>query len=754
MKCVLIVITACFIVSSAFAKQDTTTLEEVVVSGSKFAVNKKNIVQKIDVLSRQFIAGANAQNTGDLLISSGKLFVQKSQQGGSSPVIRGFEASRVLLVVDGIRMNNAVYRSGHLQNVVTVDQNMLDRLEISYGPSSTLYGSDALGGMIHMITRNPVLSEKGFRLSGNALVRTSSVNNEMTEHIDLNFALKKIAFLSSLTYSDFGDLKMGSNYPSRYPHFGRRSQYVSIAHHPFSDTVVKNDDDRVQRFSGYRQWDFMQKILVTQGEHISHLFNMQFSNSSNVPRYDRLQDIKNGTLRFAEWFYGPQKRNLLGYTFAANKLKGIFDAANVTLSYQDIEESRQTRELHRYDQFDSRREHVKVWGAIADFRKNLTNGSLSVGADAQLNDVVSVADRTNLQTGAVIKLDSRYSNGSNKMDLAAVYAQHIHKFSGGRWVLNDGLRLQFVRLHSSISDNSFFNLPVTDVRQSNVAVTGNIGLVYSASERTRIKFGFGSASRSPNIDDLAKVFESNTAAKQVIVPNPGLKPEYTYNFDLGVTQSLGAVTVEANAFYTMMRNAIVSAPFTLNGKDSINYNGIVAAVYASQNRNRAFLYGGTVSISYKSGEHFGASTTLSYTYGRFRTPPNTFNNIYEKQMDGYYAVVQRKVSEKPLDHVPPLFGKTSVVYNDKQFNLEFFALYNGWKKIQDYNADGEDNQQYATIDGMPSWLTLNFKAEVHVKKYLRIQAAVENILDRNYRYFASGFSAGGRNFMIALRSSF
>ena len=86
------------------------------------------------------------------------MFVQKSQQGGSSPVIRGFEASRVLLVVDGIRMNNAIYRAGHLQNVITVDQNMLERVEVLYGPASTLYGSDALGGVIHLRTKQPLLS--------------------------------------------------------------------------------------------------------------------------------------------------------------------------------------------------------------------------------------------------------------------------------------------------------------------------------------------------------------------------------------------------------------------------------------------------------------------------------------------------------------------------------------------------------------------------------------------------------------------
>jgi hemoglobin/transferrin/lactoferrin receptor protein len=110
------------------AQDSAQQLSEILIYATKFAERKKNIVQKIDVISQRRIAELNAQNTGDLLIQSGSLFVQKSQQGGSSPVIRGFEASRVLLVVDGIRMNNAIYRAGHLQNIITVDQNMLERI--------------------------------------------------------------------------------------------------------------------------------------------------------------------------------------------------------------------------------------------------------------------------------------------------------------------------------------------------------------------------------------------------------------------------------------------------------------------------------------------------------------------------------------------------------------------------------------------------------------------------------------------------
>ena len=724
----------------AVAQIDTTdekNLDEVVVFSNKFAEKKKNLAQKIDVLTANTIARYNGQNSGDLLINSGNVFVQKSQQGGSSPVIRGFEASRVLLVVDGVRMNNAVYRSGHLQNIITADQNMLERVEVLYGPASTIYGSDALGGVIHFRTKQPILATSDkLHVTGSAFVRYSSGNSEKTGHADVSLGGKKFAWLQSYTYSDFGDMKMGDNYKDKYPNFGKRSQYVTRING--IDSVVTNSDDRIQKFSGYKQWDITQKLLFNQSVKVSHRINFQYSNSGNVPRYDRLQDTKNfggsiGTaLRYAEWYYGPQTRLMTSYELNAGQL-GFLNELKVNLNYQDIKESRQTREYRRYDRFDSRREHVKVFGFNIDGRKTWGNNELNMGIDGQLNDVKSVADRTNLTTGAVTKLDTRYPDGENNMNYFGVYAQHLLKFKNGKWVLNDGIRIQSVSLHSTIVDNSFFNLPVTDIKQTPFAVTGNLGLVYMTPKGFRFTGNFASGFRAPNVDDAVKIFESSTATKRVLIPNAEINPEYTYNFDLGFSQTIqDKVRFEITGFYTMFRNAIAAAPFKLNGQDSILYNGVKCAVYASQNVNKAYVRGINARLKVELSKKISWDNTISQTYGRY------------KNADG---------TEKPLDHVPPVFGKTSLAYNDKKISTEIYGMFNGWKKIKDYNPDGEDNGQYATADGMPSWFTFNWRGSYKFSKNFTLQAGVENISDRNYRYFASGFSASGRNFIVALRAS-
>ena len=191
----------------------------------------------------------NPQNSADMLQMSGDVQIQKSQMGGGSPIIRGFEANKILMVVDGVRMNNAIYRSGHLQNAITVDANMLERAEVLFGPGSMIYGSDALGGVIHFHTRTPKIGDP---LSVNTMLRTSTANQEKTLHYDMAKGTKKMAFLTSFTVSEFGDLRMGANRTHGYDDFGRIPYYVSYA--DGVDSVIANPNDNVHPRTGYQQY--------------------------------------------------------------------------------------------------------------------------------------------------------------------------------------------------------------------------------------------------------------------------------------------------------------------------------------------------------------------------------------------------------------------------------------------------------------------------------------------------------------------
>ncbi|MBC7438834.1 MAG: TonB-dependent receptor plug domain-containing protein, partial [Flavobacterium sp.] len=221
----------CSIMGYSQTVQDTTKsikLDAVVLSAQRYAKQKRKISQQVESISKKEIEFQNFQTTADVLGNSGVLSVQKSQQGGGSPVIRGFEANRILLLVDGIRMNNLIYRGGHLQNSITVDRNMLENVDVLFGPSSTIYGSDALGGAIYLQTKNPKLlkDSNNKKFSGNVLTNYSDVNKGKVGHFDFNYATTKFAALTSVSYNDFGDLKMGKQKNGINDYFGERPFYV------------------------------------------------------------------------------------------------------------------------------------------------------------------------------------------------------------------------------------------------------------------------------------------------------------------------------------------------------------------------------------------------------------------------------------------------------------------------------------------------------------------------------------------------
>ena len=186
------------IANTIYLKPQVITIEpyDIIAEQDKEkALEYTATIDKIDPKTVQF---NNPQTSADLLELSGSVYIQKSQMGGGSPIIRGFEANRVLLVVDGVRMNNAIYRSGHLQNAITIDNSIIENTEIIYGSNSVIYGSDAIGGVVHYQTKTPQFRSELDTInnhSASSYARYSSANQERTFHFDFNLGLKKLHLL-------------------------------------------------------------------------------------------------------------------------------------------------------------------------------------------------------------------------------------------------------------------------------------------------------------------------------------------------------------------------------------------------------------------------------------------------------------------------------------------------------------------------------------------------------------------------------
>jgi hemoglobin/transferrin/lactoferrin receptor protein len=723
------------------AQTDSTdkiiNVNEVVIAANKFAELRSNTAQQTQIISSSDLMRNNAQNTADVLSLNGQVFVQKSQQGGGSAILRGFEASRVLMIVDGVRMNNIQYRAGHLQNVLTVDNNILDRIEVLFGPSSTVYGSDALGGVIHMRTKNPRLAvDKKFLSKGNAMFRYGSVNNELTGHIDLNFGGKKFASLTSSTFSKFGDLRQGNYTTSatagqwnRNYYQARTNVYDTLGNVTGQkDTAIANPNNSIQTGSGYWQYDLLQKFLYQQTENITHVLNLQFSNSSNIPRYDRLAVTSGSTiLKDAEWYYGPQLRLMAAYEFNWRNA-GPFDNINIGINYQRLVESRNNRGFGKAFRTE-RTEKINVVGFHSNFKKVVGKHDIYFGLEGQFNDLKSTALQRDVNVDTTKAASTRYPDGKNKMNYVAAYVTHTWNISS-KLVLSSGLRYNFVNLKSSLTPASqdFFPLPYSEISNMHNSVSGNLGLVAKPGMGFRVAALFNTGFRAPNVDDMSKIFESVPGS--IIVPNSKLKPEYTINGELTLEKTFAEnYRISATGYATYLLNAITTDMSTFNGADSINFDGTLSRVTSLVNKNRAIIAGVCVQAEADVTNWMSLYASVNYTYGRILTDTTPY----------------------PLDHIAPIFGRAGFRAKYKWVRGEFFSIFSGKKAIEDYNMLGEDNFDQGTPNGMPAWFTLNARIGFQPVKNFGFDIGCDNLLDLRYRHFASGTSAAGRNFFVTAR---
>ncbi|TRZ74538.1 MAG: TonB-dependent receptor, partial [Bacteroidetes bacterium] len=537
-----------------FMTEDIIRLDEFVVSANKTEEKRSDVPNRIEVIQAKDIAFQNPQNSAIMLEQSGQVFVQSSQMGGGSPVLRGFEANKVLLIVDGVRMNNAIYRAGHLQNAITVDPFGLASTEILYGPGSTMYGSDALGGVINFITKDPALSTTGkTAVHGSVLGRFSSANLEKTGGINLNLGWKKLAVLLNFSYSDFSDLREGRVSNPAYGTFGQRLFYAERT--DGKDYTVANDKPWIQKQSAYSQYNFLGKVLFQPGKSSKYILNFQYSNSSNIPRYDRLTEMQNdSTMTYSEWYYGPQTR-LFASLKADYNLNGvIFDHASIILAYQHVNEDRIQRSFgsskKKYNL-----EKVAVFSVNADFDKRLfAKDKLNYGLEMSYNKVGSEAYNENIKTGVkTYDRATRFPDQKANMMYLSAYLSNIWSISKV-FSFSQGIRFNYVTLDAAYSDTMVKITPIPfdpNISQKNMALNGYLGLVATPGHDWKFSLLGSTGFRAPNIDDITKL--NVVTGKTIVVPNPDLKPENSYNVELTIGKTIGGrIHLEGTGFYNWL----------------------------------------------------------------------------------------------------------------------------------------------------------------------------------------------------------
>ncbi|QQS28706.1 MAG: TonB-dependent receptor [Sphingobacteriales bacterium] len=717
-------------------KETNIALEEITISSNRWEQVRIKTPNRIEAINMKEAAFQNPQTTADLLGMSGYAFIQKSQLGGGSPMLRGMATNRVLLVIDGVRMNTAIFRAGNLQNVISLDANAIESSEILFGPGSVMYGSDAIGGVMSFNTLEPefaVADHKSPQVKGNAMTRFSSANKELTAHLDLNIGLKKFAFTTSCTYSDYGDLRSGSK--GGVPYFYRPHYVMTIDD---KDYMVPNNDSTLQVGSKYNQINLMQKVRYQPNKYLDLEYGFHFSETSSFNRYDRLYVMQTSgpyknKLRWAEWYYGPQKWQMhrLGFTYSGRNL--FFDKFRLVAAYQFFEESRNDREF-MFRELMTQKETVDASSVNFDLEKEITASlSISYGLESIYNQVNSEAKLTHVVTNHVDSTVTRYPDGSTWQSYGAYISAKLKPHP--KWMFSSGLRYNHFFI-DAVFDTTFFPFPFTTAKMKNGSVSGSLGFVYTPVKTWQVYMNGATGFRAPNIDDMGKVFES--VPGYLVVPNPNLRPEQVFNAEIGTVKTFGSVLkLDATAYYTWLVDAMVRQNFELNGDTTIRYLGNKSRIQAVQNVTKIQVYGIQAGVDFYF-KGFGIRSNISFQSGREQSSDSLI----------YY----------PLRHAAPTFGSTHVTYEHRKFKVDFYVIYNAKMDYENLALTERVNASYARDEFgrayVDKWHTLNFKAAYYPSRFITLSLGLENINDKMYRPYASGINAPGRNLIASLRVKF
>ena len=705
----------------------TEELQEVVMSVSKWEQQKKNVPQKIETFDARSIAFSAPQTSADLLQNSGKVFVQKSQLGGGSPMIRGFATNRILLSVDGVRMNNAIFRGGNLQNVISIDPFTIKKTEVTFGPGSVIYGSDAIGGVMNFYTKKPHFSyADSLAFSGNVNYRYASANNENTAHVDFNLGKKKWASYTSFTYNDFDDLKMGEHGPDSY----LRNNYVIRQNG--TDVLVENDDPKKQVTSGYSQVNLLQKFTYRPSNTWNYDMGLYYSETSNYSRYDRLirPNSDGDGLRSAEWYYGPQKWFMGNFQITQKGKNKFYDGVKLTTAYQFFEESRHDRGFQDPELY-STREKVDALSVNLDFEnKKMGNLHLYYGAEYVFNKVDSKGRVRNIETEEEAETASRYPDGATWQTLAG-YINGEYQLKPNLSLLS-GIRYSQVWVDAEF-DTTFYPFPFDEADIVTGALTGSLGLSWFPRSDLQVTLNGSTGFRAPNIDDIGKIFDSEPGS--VVVPNPDLEPEYAYNGELGLRKNFNDVVVlKGAAYYTYLVDALVRRDFSFNGQTEIEYNGEPSNVQAIQNAAKAYVYGFEFGLEAYFNENLSLNSNLTLTEG------------IEEDDDG---------TDSPSRHAAPTFGDVHLIWKNQKLKADIFLNYNGEVSNDDLALSEQSKTYMYASDAngnpySPSWYTLNFRSQYQITNALKASVSLENMTNQRYRTYSSGIAAPGTNLILGL----
>jgi len=669
------------------------------------------------------------QSTSDEIGVSQKVMYEKNQDGGAS-VFKGLEANKVLLVMDGIRLDNIIYRFGRIQNSTNFEGTVLERSQQIYGTNYLVYSSDASGGVINYFTKQPLFAtEEKVKHKFNITNQYATATDTWISNINLNLGFKKVATFTSITYNDYGRVQVGKNRSDKIDaNYGLHQYYVATINN--KDTMFQNSDPTKLMNTDYKRYNFVNKLDFKISDNINLISNFQYTNNTATAIYSGITEVNGNHNRFAICEYKPAANILFSLNSIFKRQTKFYTYFSLLTSYQKIEEYRVTRKFNSIKELHQI-EKLNVYSINLDFIKLVSIHRLMYGMEFTRNVLESESFARNINTDSINPGLNRYpTNGTFSNNLASYvnFKWLIHP----QFILNMGFRYEFNYSKSEFStDLPQLQLGFNEVKYKYNSPSGSLSIDTYLFNGMQFTLTASSAFHVPIVDEYGKVMTKDFV---VTIPNNNLKPEKTYNIEATVNKKIiGTLNFNVTTFNTWLKDALVLSEYTLNGQDSLYFGTDRYKIATTINLNMARVYGISSSLNYSIFFYDDDKKYLKFK--------SSINYIVGKNLE----------ENTPLPNISPVFGQASVVFNWEKFSSSFSYIYNGLKKYKDLSTIGQDYIEKADKIGFMSWQTLNFSISYSFFGRISTQLSVNNILDTFYRSYASSVSAPGRNFVGTLK---
>lgn len=689
-----------FLLCLSYADPGIVTLEDVIVTATR-TERDFSLPSTVHSLSSEELQNEKMVRTvPEALKEIPGIMVQRTSHGQGSPFIRGFTGFRTLFLIDGIRLNNSTFREGPNQYWSTVDPLTIERLEVVKGPSSVLYGSDAVGGTVNAITRGPYGSAEPFAWKPRVYYRYAEAEDSHTIRSEISGGLGEgLPFLGGISYRDFGDIRGGH-------------------------------DMGLQPNTGYSELNGDFKLKWALGSHKSLTVAHQQVHQEDVPRTHKTV--------FAKSFRGTtvgkelkrdldQDRELTYLKYETSEMGAFVDALQVTLSWHEqIEKQHRVREDKRSD---SQGLDVNTLGMSLQLESLSQFGQWTYGFEYYHDDVDSF--RRDFDADGLLR-SVRIQGpvaGDATYDSLGVFVQDDIPLYGERLDLIFGGRFNYARADADKVEDpeTGYEMSISDDWSTTV---GSARILYQidADHHWYAFSGVSQGFRAPNLSDLTRLDTART--DEIETPSPDLDPEDFIAYEIGMKAFYENFSGQLAYFYTDIDNMIVRTPTgdVVEGDNEVT----------KKNAGDGYIHGVELNLGYRFHPRFTLFGSLFWMEGFVETFP---------------TAAPVKV-EEPIDRLQPLTGVVGLRWEHPRERIwvEFVAtLADDQDKLS--TRDKADTQRIPP-GGTPGYTVYCLRAGWKVTYDLILSAAVENITDKDYRIHGSGQNEAGTNVVFALDWSF